>query len=578
MEARITPVSEFEEMLRVVTGKVDSTRLDVAEILSTVPNVRALSDTPRGSTVIIRADLDSPVLDGKVTDLSRIQSCLPTLNFGRQHGWTLVLLAHQGRSGESLMPVRNALAEELGCEIIFVPEWMSTEELTLREDVVSLVCNGKPGAIYLFENTRHYRIEQALWKVSEDNFGSVAASMQSLARDIASRLSDIYINEAIAASNPDFSSAALPLEMRRVALGAFLADELRHLAVAQRADAVFMSGLKANKLDDLEGMLSNGTVRLIMVAGVLAMSLKKAEARISGPSFSMGRAESDPDVPYFVSSSRVDQAERILRRCENEDIKIVLPIDFVLDDGSATSNIPIDRELVDIGPQSIERFRRALDDYAKSATNPAEDRILYYNGVPGKFEDPAFTNGTKAVIKMITDLRHRNVRVYVGGGEGRLALKKYGQLADVTHAFTAGGTVLKAISGQPMPLLNSLRLVAEGRVHMDTTQSMSWLIAPLITNFRETADIAEIERLADDLGETGDPAAIDVLLYRLGDEKVQSDPDAEDAVCSALMRLRVMEKRGNLNYRFLPDSELSATAKMALDRYARLIPSKYRAE
>lgn len=87
--------------------------------------------------------------------------------------------------------------------------------------------------------------------------------------------------------------------------------------------------------------------------------------------------------------------------------------------------------------------------------------MLFYNGVPGKFEEPAFSTGTKAMINVVRALGQQNVAVYVGGGEGRLAFTRYGNLEDVTHAFTAGGTVLKAISGQPLPFLNSLRAVAE---------------------------------------------------------------------------------------------------------------------
>jgi hypothetical protein len=110
---------------------------------------------------------------------------------------------------------------------------------------------------------------------------------------------------------------------------------------------------------------------------------------------------------------------------------------------------------------------------------------------------------------------------------------------------------------------------------MPEPQHRSYITRPLVEHFAQASDLVEIERLADDLGTTHDPEAIDILLYRLGDGKIQSDADAEDAVCSALVELGVMLKRGNLNYRFLADEALPPAARAALGKYAPLIPRKY---
>ena len=97
----------------------------------------------------------------------------------------------------------------------------------------------------------------------------------------------------------------------------------------------------------------------------------------------------------------------------------------------------------------------------------------------------------------------------------------------------------------------------------------------LIEHFAQAKDLEEIERLADDLGDAQDPEAIGILLYRLGDGKIQSDADCEDAVCAALVQLGVMTKRGNLNYRFLAYEALPQEAKTALSKYEELVPRKY---
>jgi hypothetical protein len=110
---------------------------------------------------------------------------------------------------------------------------------------------------------------------------------------------------------------------------------------------------------------------------------------------------------------------------------------------------------------------------------------------------------------------------------------------------------------------------------MSGLQRRPHLTDSLIEHFAQANDLEEIERLADDLGNAHDPAAIDILLYRLGDGKIQSDADTEDAVCAALVQLGVMTKRGNLNYRILADEALPPEAKTALSRYGQLIPQKY---
>lgn len=453
---------DFETMLRQSLGEAGGNAPSMASIVEAVPSVNALGDLERGSTVIVRADLDSPIVNGKVDDRSRILSCLDTINYGRERGWKVVLLAHLGRSGASLAPVRDALEEELGAAVTFISDWYDEEQNRLADHAVEGTKSTAPGEVILFENIRRYSIEQALWKASAEDVGSIAAVMRILAEDFANRISPFYINEAIAASNPDFSSAALPLVMERVALGSFVANELKYLTAVQEADAVFMSGLKANKLDDLEGMLSRGTVKLVMIAGAVAMSLKKAEARLSGSDFSIGLAEIDSTLPSFISADRLEQAERIVAECRSNEIELVLPIDFKLDDGSLSPTIPAERQAMDIGPESVTRFREALTAFTSDGSGQANgSHILFYNGVPGKFEDPEFAEGTIGIVRVISSFDPDRLQVYVGGGEGRLAVKKYGDLHAVTHAFTAGGTVLKAISGRPLPFLDSLKLAVQ---------------------------------------------------------------------------------------------------------------------
>jgi len=236
-------------------------------------------------------------------------------------------------------------------------------------------------------------------------------------------------------------------------LGPFYASELSWVKKAQSADAFIISGLKANKLDDLERIIERGKPSLILVGGSLAMALYKARAELHGGTTSIGVVEYDKDHPAYVPPVRLEQAARIVRVCEDRQIDLVLPVDFVLDDGSVTDNIPADRAQLDVGPQTVEVFTSSLRAYA---TQKGAAGSIFYNGVLGMFEDARFQAGTVALVKQLNELHQAGVHLFVGGGEGRLAMERHGNIEQVTHAFTAGGTILKAVARKALWPLKAL--------------------------------------------------------------------------------------------------------------------------
>ena len=146
----------------------------------------------------------------------------------------------------------------------------------------------------------------------------------------------MYVNEALSAGSLDASSTIVPAGMKQVALGAYVAKEfdgpmLRCLA----ADLVVFSGVKIDKLDDLEAVIGRGAVKMVFVAGSLAMAIKKAAAQLVGADFSMGVAEQPghADKVYYIGPERIEQAKRMLAEGKAKGIEFVLPIDFVLQDG-----------------------------------------------------------------------------------------------------------------------------------------------------------------------------------------------------------------------------------------------------
>jgi phosphoglycerate kinase len=457
-EVRPTTSAPGRERFAGALRRIAFTEVDVGAISRARERLLPLSslaDLDAGSVVLVRADLDMAVADGEVRDLARIHAGLPTLRYCLDRGWRVVVFGHLGRHGASLAPVQRALGQELGRAVTLVDDWLDESRLRVTDQAVGTVEAAENSSIIMLENTRRYAIEQALWSVGSGDFPDVANRMYEVAADMRERLGSVFVNEAIAASNLDFSSCALPLVMQRAALGEFVSDELAALEAAADADIVVMSGLKANKLDDLEHIVERGNVRLVIVAGALAMSLRKAEGGLRGEDVSIGLAERADDAPFYVAPDRVEQARRILLRARETSARVVLPVDFVLSDGTTARTIPPDQAQEDIGPASTDLFRDALTEMTerRSAEGPVR---LYFNGVPGRFEDPRFSSGTEALVGLIRDLRTAGVKAYVGGGEGRRALLQYGTLSDVEHAFTAGGTVLKAVTGRPLPFLTAL--------------------------------------------------------------------------------------------------------------------------
>jgi phosphoglycerate kinase len=434
--------------------------IPLKNILDTIPSVDHLQNIPNGTPVIIRADLDMHIEDNVITDKCRIVTTLPTIEYCIEQGWKVIIFGHIGRDIEnSLLPVCEAYGKEMAKKVEFISDWIDESNMVLTDDLVSKVKAGKPGSVFMLENTRKYNIETALWKAKEADFDGICEKMYNLASDIRKRLCDIEINEAIAASNFDFSSLVLPLVMSKTAMGFFISEDMRkHLLDARKANMVVFSGLKANKLDDLEAVVNAHPLKLLIAAGALAMALKKAQAQLEKSDFCIGKGETEEKANYFISKSRIDQGKRIVKKCKDKNIELLLPIDFILDNGEISKVIPKDRTQYDIGPETRDLITAKLEDYIKKSKNSPEPFTLFHNGVFGKFEDSRFEAGTKDFISHLKNLTIEGISTYVGGGEGRLALIKYGSLSDVTYAFTAGGTILKSLSDHHIQYLKAMYL------------------------------------------------------------------------------------------------------------------------
>jgi phosphoglycerate kinase len=460
--------ASMELWLRRLLGIApDAPKMSLREYLDGIPQLDQLADVPRGTVVLVRGDVDAKpgpkVGEGDI----RLRSMEETLRFGRQRGWIQVIFGHIGRDPKgSLAKVRARFAEILGCEVGFIADWLDPATTAILDDAARTIKAAAPGSVIVLENTRKYEIETVLWKTKPDGIPAVAPKLARLAGEYAEKIGRVYVNEAFSAGSLDSSTTAVPAAMSRVALGKYVAGQFYGpLMDCLNAQLVVSSGLKIDKLDDLEAMINRGKIRWVFVAGSLACGLKKAAAELEGKDFSIGVAE-DPahgDKPYFIPRSRVEQAKKLIAEGRQKGIEFVMPVDFVLQDGRVSETIGPGDQQLDVGPATGDLFEQKIGEFLAAAKKAKEPAVAFHNGVFGKFEDPQFEAGTRRFTAQLKRMTQAGVKVYVGGGEGGKALEQYGQPDWVTHNFTAGGTVLNALGSEPVPYLVALWMAAQGK-------------------------------------------------------------------------------------------------------------------
>lgn len=443
----------------LLAGRAAAPSLSLTDYLRAIPSMASFEDLPSGTPALVRGDVDSKpgekIGDGDI----RLRSMVDTLKFGRKRGWKQIVFGHIGRKPEgSLNKVAKRLAELLQCDVPLVTDWLDAESLSVLPAVSRQIAAASPGAVIMLENTRKYEIERVLWKAKPAELPQLTPRLAKLANEFAEKLSTSYVFEAFSAGSLDACSVAVPAAMKRVALGQYVAAELAGPVVrCLDAQLVIFSGLKTDKLDDLEAMIRRGRVIRVFSAGSLSMALRKAADALDGKDFCLGLA-GDParkGEAYYVAPERIEQAKRMIAEGRGKGIKFVLPVDWVIQDGSAVQQLRPGDQQFDIGPKTSALFEHEIGEFLK-----IDGAVAFHNGVFGKFEEPQFEVGTKRFVPQLKRLTDNGVEVYVGGGEGGAALERYGDPSWVTHIFTAGGTVLNALGSEPVPYLVALRAAA----------------------------------------------------------------------------------------------------------------------
>ena len=387
-------------------------------------SIKDLGDI-KGKKALVRVDINVPLDENKnVTDDTRIQAIMPTLNFLKDKGAKVILMAHLGRpKGEknpefTLAPVAKYLSKVLGEEVMFIPD---------VEDAEKMVAELKDGQVALLENIRYYKAEEA--KDDDMTFANQLA-----------KLGDFYVNDAFGAAHRNHTSTAKLAKVLKPAVSGLLMEkELRCLSEAldnpARPFTAVVGGAKvSSKIGVLENLIDK--VDNLIIGGGMAYTFVKANGGKIGNS--------------ICEDDQLDVAKAIEKKAADKGVKLVMATDvLVTNDFSGNgenkfvkiNEIPDGFEGVDAGLES----RKAFADVLKSS------KTILMNGPVGAFENPAFAEGTKAVLEAIVEATKNGATSVIGGGDSVSAAKKFAKADDFTHVSTGGGASLEFIEGKVLP-------------------------------------------------------------------------------------------------------------------------------
>jgi phosphoglycerate kinase len=380
---------------------------------------------PAGKRVLVRADLNVPMQDGKVTDATRIERLVPTIAELRKKGARVVVLSHFGRpKGKpdptmSLKPLVAPLSRVLdGAKIAFAADCVGKP----AEDVVKAL---KDGEVALLENLRFHAEEEK----NDPGFAKKLAA-----------LGDIYVNDAFSAAHRAHASTEAIARLLPSAAGRLMQAELEALSKAlerpARPRASGGGGAKVSTKLDLIGNLIN-KVDILVIGGGMANTFLFAGG------IDVGKSLCERDM--------ADTARRISADANAAGKRIVLPVDAVvapaLTAGADAKTVPIgrvpaDMMILDIGPKSI----------AETVQTVAACKTLVWNGPLGAFEHPPFDKGTTALAQAVAKLTKQGKLLSVaGGGDTVAALAHAGAEEAFSYVSTAGGAFLEWLEGKELP-------------------------------------------------------------------------------------------------------------------------------
>lgn len=380
-----------------------------------------------GKKVLVRCDFNVPLKDGQITDENRLVAALPTIKKLISDGGKVILCSHLGKpKGEpkpelSLAPVAVRLSELLGQEVKF-----AADDNVVGDNAKAAVAAMKDVEVVLLQNTR-YRAEET-------------KNGEAFSKDLAS-LCDVFVNDAFGtAHRAHCSNVGVTEYVDTAVVGYLMQKEIDFLGNAvnnpERPMVAILGGAKvADKLKVIDNLLEKCDT--LIIGGGMAYTFLKAQGLEVGKS--------------LVDDEKIDYCKEMMAKAEKLGKNLYLPIDTTVADGFpnpidaeievsvvAADAIPADKEGLDIGPATCEKFAEAV----KTA------KTVVWNGPMGVFENPILAKGTIAVAQALADT---DATTIIGGGDSAAAVNQLGFADKMTHISTGGGASLEFLEGKDLP-------------------------------------------------------------------------------------------------------------------------------
>jgi phosphoglycerate kinase len=381
-----------------------------------------------GKRVFLRADLNVPLDDGRITDDTRIRASIPTIRYLLERGASVVLASHLGRpkgkvnDALRLKPVADRLSQLLGGPVRMTGD-------ALGPGVHDAVGKLRPGELILLENLRFHGEEEA----NDPKFAKALAD-----------LADIYVDDAFGSAHRAHASTEGITHYLPSVAGLLLEREVESLSrLLYRPPRPFhtvIGGAKiSGKLEVLEALLAR--CQAILIGGGMANTFLAARGLPLGKS--------------LVETEQLDNARRIVAEARRKRVRLMLPTDVVVAaqvhyraqrQVVAVDQVPKDWVVVDIGPQTVAAFTEHL----------AKAKTIFWNGPMGIFEIEPFAEGTNAMARFLAERSAAGVITIVGGGDSVAAVDRLGLTDRMTHVSTGGGASLEFVEGRTLPGVEAL--------------------------------------------------------------------------------------------------------------------------
>ena len=381
----------------------------------------------KGKKIIVRVDLNVPMKNGSITETSRIKKILPTLRLLIEKKAKIIILSHIGRpkgkvvNGMSLEPISRKLSELLNKEVLFNKDLIN-EKTLIKINKIS------DGSIMMMENIRFYE---------EEEQNNVLFSKK------ISSLGDIYVNDAFSCSHRAHSSIAGVPKYLPSYCGLQFIEEINALKkITSEITKPITCIIGGSKISTKIKIISN----LIKIFNNIIIVGGMGNTMLKNTGMNIGKSICDDGYK--------DMVKEILEKSKTYNCQIHSPLDVVVSQdlngsGRIKENNEVDNDemILDIGPKTIESIKHIVN---KSNT-------VLWNGPAGYFENPNFANGTKEILEIIANKKHKD-KIYsvAGGGETVAVINKFNKFETFNFVSTAGGAFLEYLEGKELPGIKAL--------------------------------------------------------------------------------------------------------------------------